>query len=114
MLQVGALAKNRLSSLKTVCAVLPPERRVAAIPEKMTASVMRLFCRTASRRRLMTNVVAVSPGKSRKKRHPRFVSTLSIILLYAAFWSSTRLGSFSATNSATSSDGVVGFSNNLN
>ena len=33
MLQVGASARDRLrGSLKTECAVLPPERRVAAIP----------------------------------------------------------------------------------
>ena len=83
MLQVGVSARDRLrGSLKTECAVLPPERRVAAIPEEATASVMRLFCRTAARRRLMTNVFPVPPGELRKKRHPQFFSTLSIILLY--------------------------------
>ncbi len=103
MSQVGVSARDRLrGSLNTECAVLPPERRVAAIPDEATASAMRLFCRTAARRRLMTNVFPVPPGESRKKRHPRFFSTLSTILLYAAFWSFTSLGSFSATNSASS------------
>ena len=102
MLQVGASARDRLmGSLKTECAVLPPKRRVAAIPEEATASTMRLFCRTAARR-LITKEFPVPPGASRKKRHPRFVSTMSIILLYAAFWSSTNLDSFSAINSASS------------
>ena len=73
MLQVGVSAKGQIEgSLNTECAVLPPERRVAAIPEEATASAMRLFCRTAARRRLMTNDFSVPPGESRKKRHHGF------------------------------------------
>ena len=78
MLQVGVSARDRLrGSLKTECAVLSPERRVAAIPEEATASAMRLFCRTAARRRLMTNVFPVPPGESRKKTPTVFLYTVN-------------------------------------
>ena len=57
-------------NLNAKCAVLPPLRRVKAIPDEATASAiffrLRIFAKSKSR----MNVLPVPPGASRKKDTP--------------------------------------------
>ena len=71
MLQVGRSVLCKFSSsLKVECAVFPPDRSVAAIPDEATAIAMSPCSRIFARSKLRRNVFPVPPGASRKTMLP--------------------------------------------
>ncbi|KAL4134683.1 hypothetical protein QTP88_006409 [Uroleucon formosanum] len=83
ILHVGVSIVFKLSgNLSAECAVRPPSRRVAAIPDDANAKAMSHLDRIVAKINEMTNVFPVPPGASRKNRPPVLLSTACINVSY--------------------------------
>lgn len=85
-------------SLNVECAVLPPSKSVAAIPDEATANAIFPFDRTLAKIREITKVFPVPPGASRKYNPPDWLSIVSKTLLYTAFCSGVKRDILAARN----------------
>ncbi|XP_050062277.1 uncharacterized protein LOC126554050 [Aphis gossypii] len=100
ILHVGVSIVFKLSgNLSAECAVRPPSRRVAAIPDDANAKAMSHLDRIVAKINEMTNVFPVPPGASRKNRPPVLLSTACINVLYTCFCCSFSNGTLFLTNS---------------
>ncbi|GBP54717.1 ATP-binding cassette sub-family A member 3 [Eumeta japonica] len=80
ILHVGVSIVFKLSgNLSAECAVRPPSRRVAAIPDDANAKAMSHLDRIVAKINEMTNVFPVPPGASRKNRPPDEQCTYDLV-----------------------------------